>query len=285
MRSKYILIGIVVGVLLASAAVVLAGSIDSPAAPESTSGFTIQDVYRAVNRNNAHNAAPQPAFTEPSSGPGTTGTMHSLDEIMGVLIGSVPKTRQKKCYDQGGTEISCAGTGQDGEKRMGSLPVLAVREGTTGAYTIRDWTDPRFTDNEDGTVTDNVTGLIWLKDADCAGTSVNWATALSYANALYDGCTSCFGTTGDCGLDDDSIAGDWRLPNIHELHSLVDLTQSYPALPPDYPFSGVRSDYYWSSTTDASYADCAWGVILLGGYVNEGSKACTTYVWPVRGGQ
>jgi len=31
------------------------------------------------------------------------------------------------------------------------------------------WPNPRFTDNEDGTVTDNLTGLIWLKNANCFG--------------------------------------------------------------------------------------------------------------------
>ena len=33
------------------------------------------------------------------------------------------------------------------------------------------WPAPRFTDNSDGTVTDNLTGLIWLKDANCMSTN------------------------------------------------------------------------------------------------------------------
>lgn len=116
----------------------MAGDLDSPAAPESTSGFTIEDVYQAVSSDNAHNAQSQSGFTEPSSGP-TSGTMYSLNEIMQVLIGFVPKTGQTICYNGAGTEISCDGTGQDGEMRMGSLPVLTPSVSIAGAYTISEW--------------------------------------------------------------------------------------------------------------------------------------------------
>jgi hypothetical protein len=49
---------------------------------------------------------------------------------------------------------------------------------------------PRFTDNSDGTITDNLTGLTWLKDASCLGLQ-NWANALAAANALADGNLAC----------------------------------------------------------------------------------------------
>ena len=39
------------------------------------------------------------------------------------------------------------------------------------------WPDPRFTDNGDGTVTDNLTGLIWLKDGNCFGRNM-WEDSL-----------------------------------------------------------------------------------------------------------
>lgn len=41
---------------------------------------------------------------------------------------------------------------------------------------------------------------------------------------------------------------DWRMPNIRELESLVDLCADSPALAPDHPFGNVR-EVYWSSTT------------------------------------
>ena len=81
----------------------------------------------------------------------------------------VGETGQKTCYDAAGTVIDCAGTGQDGDIQPGM-----------------EWPNPRFVDNLDGTVTDMLTGLIWLKDASCAdlaGTNTNgeadWTSALT----------------------------------------------------------------------------------------------------------
>ena len=72
----------------------------------------------------------------------------------------------------------------------------------------------------DGTVTDHLTGLIWLKNAGCF-TPALFAAALTDANQL---------ASGACGLTDGSKAGDWRLPNINELESMVDVSESNPAL-------------------------------------------------------
>ena len=134
----------------------------------------------------------------------------------------------------------------------------------------------RFTDNGNGTVTDNLTGLIWLKNADCFGQGRIWVDALSDSNGL---------NTGECGLTDGSSAGDWRLPNYKELFSLVGVASYNPALPAGHPFVNVQSYYYWSSTTYADYAGYAWGVGLYNGYVEGGDKADYNHVWPVRGGQ
>jgi len=130
----------------------------------------------------------------------------------------------------------------------------------------------RFTDNANGMVTDNMTGLIWLKNADCFG-SVDWSTAVSDANGL---------ATGACGLTDGSSAGAWRLPNIEELRSLIDYSRYNPALPSGHPFTGVQSYYYWSSPTCAGYSSYAWVVHFYDGVVNAGYKTFTFHVWPVR---
>jgi hypothetical protein len=124
-------------------------------------------------------------------------------------------------------------------------------------------------------VTDNVTGLIWLKNANCWGLKT-WANALSNANGL---------ASGSCGLTDGSSTGDWRLPNINELHSLIDLTQSNPALPSGHPFTGVLSSSYWSSTSYTVYPDNVWYVSLYYGNVVSSNKTDDYYVWPVRSGQ
>jgi hypothetical protein len=170
----------------------------------------------------------------------------------------VEKTGQTTCYNELGNVIGCLNTGQDGD----------IQAGVT-------WPNPRFTDNNNGTVTDNLTGLIWLKNANCDG-GKTWADALIYCNALAN---------GTCGLSDGSVAGDWRLPNVKELQSLIDFGNYDSALPSGHPFSGAQSDFYWSSTTNANYTGIAWLVYLYDGHVHHDIKARNVYVWPVRGGQ
>ena len=153
------------------------------------------------------------------------------------------------------------------------------------------WPTPRFSDNSDGTVTDNLTGLVWLKDANCASQSLDWNNAIDYSAALYDGCEDCFGTTGDCGLSDGSLAGDWRLPSVKELQSLIDYAYYTPALSnaagtgkwtSGDAFDGVESTYYWSSTTYAVYTPNACFVCLGYGDVDDNHKDTLFRVWPVR---
>jgi hypothetical protein len=111
------------------------------------------------------------------------------------------------------------------------------------------WPDPRFTDNGDGTVTDNLTGLMWAKNANLASGTMSWNDAIDYANNLS------LGSEG-CGIS----YTDWRLPNRFELESLQDLGNRVPALPTGHPFSYVQSNYYWLSSTSASYTTSAWYV-------------------------
>jgi hypothetical protein len=130
--------------------------------------------------------------------------------------------------------------------------------------------DPRFTDNGDGTVTDNLTGLIWLKNAGCNFSWLGWQVSLSWVNQLEN---------GQCGLTDDSLPGDWRMPNIRELLSLIDYgqSQSYPG----YPFENVSGSSYWSSTGSSDYA---WGVWFNNATVSKFNKSLSGGAWPVRGG-
>ena len=136
------------------------------------------------------------------------------------------------------------------------------------------WPAPRFVDNGNGTVTDNLTGLIWLKNASCFGLRT-WNDALSDSNGL---------ASGSCGLTDGSSTGDWRLPNYKELFSLVDGNNDYPPLPSGHPFVSVIPSYYWSSTTYPGTDSVAWTVLMDIGAVVFNSKLYTNYVWPVRGG-
>jgi len=191
-------------------------------------------------------------------------------------------------------------------KTGGSSSAGVPRTGQTTSYGTRDdgalqkgvaWPNPRFTDNANGTVTDHLTGLIWLKNANCTDTvgeinkssgSLTWANGLTWCNKLAG---------GHCGLIDGSKAGDWRLPNVKEMQSLVHYGFSNPALPntggsvqwtEGVPFTGVQSNYYWSSTTYATSlsTDLAWSVYLnYGNAVYNSPKTATYYVWPLRDGQ
>jgi hypothetical protein len=133
----------------------------------------------------------------------------------------------------------------------------------------------RFTDNSDGTVTDNQSGLVWLKDANCFGVQ-DWSAAMASARSLANGA---------CGLRGGSGAGQWRLPSKDEWEALIDKNAGNPALPAGHPFTGVQSLCYWSSTTHAISTGSAWVVCLVVRSVMTGGKAGTHYVWPVRGGR
>lgn len=157
--------------------------------------------------------------------------------------------------------------------------VATIKQGDDGSLQKGvAWPKQRFTDNRNGTVTDKLTGLTWLKQADCFN-AMNWSDALSTANTL---------SAGTCGLTDNSRAGKWRVPNINELSSLVSIAAMNPALP-DSPFSANLggsglSSYFWSSSTFAQVPYNAWMVYLDMGYVDTVSKKSLAHLLPVRGG-
>ncbi|MDD5724403.1 MAG: DUF1566 domain-containing protein [Syntrophales bacterium] len=184
-------------------------------------------------------------------------------------------------------------------KKKNCAPV--EKTGQTVSYSTYDdgdlqkgvaWPNPRFMDNSDGTVTDNLTGLIWLKGTNYNSTtgttgSATWADALTFCNDLH---------SGQCGLSDGSSAGDWRLPNVKELQSLIDFGYYSPALS-DTAGTGkwTEGDSFtnvlqpsgsmrWSSSANASYTVTVWGVDFSEGFLNVLEKTNAYAVWPVRGG-
>ena len=146
--------------------------------------------------------------------------------------------------------------------------------------------NPRFTDNSNGTVTDNLTGLIWLQNANVAGART-WAEALTdVENLNRDGTMN--GTFAGDKSNGGSHQKDWRLPNRNELESLTDSSNNNPALPSGYSsfFSGVQSDSYWSSDTLKGGIAYAWIVNMSDhGIMDTANKTETCYVWPVRAGK
>jgi hypothetical protein len=173
------------------------------------------------------------------------------------------------------------------------------------------WPNPRFTANVDrnqdgdcddvgetcdGTVTDNLTGLIWLANANCPGTDRTWGDAMYDVVQLNSDGTMNLNRCGDTSARGGSHQTDWRLPNVRELQSLLHYGFRDPAVPntpgtgkwtEGGPFAGVESDRYWTSTTPFLWNHLAWVVDLNEGYVSTSAKTDSLpghYVWPVRGG-
>lgn len=169
-------------------------------------------------------------------------------------------------------------------------PARLPKTGQTTSYFMSDdgelekgvaWPYPRFTDHGDGTLTDNLTGFVWLKNADCFGQRT-WSLALSDVWAL---------SSGDCGLQDGSNAFDWRVPNRFELESLLALEYNSPTLCDMHGdeqwidgdrFNNVRSNAYWSSTTVGNSPAYAFTVSFHSGFVSGHPKTNEYFVWPVR---
>jgi hypothetical protein len=159
--------------------------------------------------------------------------------------------------------IECAETGQDGELQMGAA-----------------WPSPRFKDNSNQTVTDNLTGLIWTKDGNTPSPSA-WTCSPGVFLKTWQGAldhVKCLNANSFLGHND------WRLPNVNELESLVNYGQNNPVnwLNSNY-FTNVQI-YYWSSSTGAISTLDAWWVNMTRGRVQYDSKSEIYYVWPVRGG-
>ncbi|QIW09327.1 DUF1566 domain-containing protein [Francisella sp. LA112445] len=100
----------------------------------------------------------------------------------------------------------------------------------------------KFVDNNDGTITDNSTGLMWSKKDSDKG--MNWQDALLYCQNLST-----------------AKYNDWRLPNAKELQYIVDYSRSpdttnSPAIDPIFMTTQIANEggqkdypYFWTSTT------------------------------------
>jgi hypothetical protein len=147
---------------------------------------------------------------------------------------------------------------------------------------------PSYTDHGDGTITDNVTGLIWQKCnngqgvTDCSGTATtyNWYQAAGIADAT----SNAGGATDVCGALDLAGQTDWRLPSRIELVSIIDNGAYTPAINTTY-FPNTIPYNYWSSTTNAHNASNAWIVYFDLGYSYLYGKTVAVYARCVRGGQ
>lgn len=158
------------------------------------------------------------------------------------------------------TVAAGAGAAADNDKQQSGNPVP----------------NSRFVDNGNGTISDKLTGLIWLKNADCFSLQ-NWDDAILLAGKLFN---------GQCGLKDGSRVGQWRLPDSDELSSLFNKQQSNSA---DWlnlqGFSKVQPDLYWSSTGSDVSSNIAMCADMHRGGVFKSGTSFSYHVLPVRGGE
>ncbi len=192
---------------------------------------------------------------------------------------NIPRTGQTACYNSNGSIIDCSGTGQDGHIQAGIA-----------------WPVPRFTDNGNGTLTDNLTGLTWLQDANCISTQypdfdndgsfgyqwgdglVSWQHAFDFVAGINNG------DYPDCG----GGRNDWRLPNVNEIESLMNTGVYQPLVwLTGQGFQNLQTNYYWSSTTSDYRSHQVWMLDFYSGnpYRTIGDKYADRHypVWPVSG--
>jgi len=135
----------------------------------------------------------------------------------------------------------------------------------------------RFTDNGDGTVTDNNTGLMWTQNATpIDGRKMDWYEAVEYCEGLTH-----------------ANKTDWFMPTLAYLDGLAlpycIVPDCPPALPPGHPFTNVPPvsdypEYFWTFTKngDSSYYTKMWCVEFRNGYAYPYIPDWHMYVWCVR---
>lgn len=166
---------------------------------------------------------------------------------------SVLRTGQRQCFDETGRVIHFGNTIQ-----------------AASVFSGKPWPEPRFK-AEKHIVTDLATGLSWMRQADAGRKMVSWQTAAELIAQMNQ--------EGAMGFSD------WRLPEIGELESLVDMGGHSPALAGKDLFFRVR-DFYWSATTSLYETRYAWALYLKDGAAGVGFKENPEFfAWPVRGGK
>jgi len=161
-----------------------------------------------------------------------------------------------------------------------AIPLLATAQTCKPESIPASTPTSQFTDNGDGTVTNQKTGLQWQRCAQgqtwngstCTGTGTyTWQQALQRAVTIN-------GEGGYAGHND------WRLPNSKELASIVELQCDWPAINLAV-FPATASAAFWSSSPSADSGNNAWFVDFSNGRDVWNNKSSSFSVRLVRSGQ
>lgn len=189
-------------------------------------------------------------------------------------VGAAPlKTGQTTCWAEGGYELECGVTGQDGDTKLGI------------AFS--------YTDNGNGTVTDNNTGLVWekLDDNNQAGDAGIHDKTRTYTFVAAPEKINVLNNASFGGRND------WRLPNVRELATLVDYGRTNPSIASVFnsdctpgctvttcSCTGIATAF-WSSTTYDWTKNNSWSVWFYEGTTSSYAKNTLLHVRAVAGGQ
>jgi hypothetical protein len=153
----------------------------------------------------------------------------------------------------------------------------------TGTFNLKKFKEKRYTNNEDGTITDKVTGKVFQRFIDNGdGTVTDLFTHLMWAQSpamlsTYDEAVeycSNLSLGGHSG---------WRLPTATEWNNLIDKSQQKPVLPMGHPFKNiVYNDLFWSKTKHSTLASRIYVADLSTGKIGAQSITKEYYIWPVR---
>ncbi|MFC1591753.1 SBBP repeat-containing protein [Thermodesulfobacteriota bacterium] len=168
----------------------------------------------------------------------------------------------------GSGSIGYTVTQNNGASRSATITLSGGDLTSNRTFTVNQ--ENRYSEDEPGTVTDVLTGLMWLKDANSYGDEMSWAESIDYINSFNDT------PGGTYGYDN------WRLPTRNELAGLLSPDHTAPALAPGHPFENVVSANYWTATTWSSDTTKAFAVSLFNRTSLTSRKSTTKYAWPVR---
>jgi hypothetical protein len=132
----------------------------------------------------------------------------------------------------------------------------------------------------DLTVLDEMTGLVWSRNANPAGWLMSWDDAVDYVRML----------------NEQKYAGraDWKLPDFDEFKKFLAAVKeaggvdsfggdtTVVSVLKRIGFHNVHAGDYWSSTTSMYNDSEVWYVNMMYGGKSAGNKALYMCVWPVR---
>ncbi len=206
---------------------------------------TPHEAFSILNLQNNKPALDTKFFTKTTAEYWWTNSKQSDDPTKiwctnaGGGIGNHPKS---ETISAGGTKI---------------FSVRAVRDVNTPTSILA-----HFTDNGDGTITDNLTNLVWQKTP--SSTALTWEDALKYTENLTF-----------------ANASDWRLPNIKELQSINDESVVKPSINKTF-FPSIGVTKFWSSTSLPNQTTKAWYLSTQFGITTYDEKSIANYVIGVR---